>query len=322
MLLESPRRNRTARVRASRRRRVLELASTQGGVVTRRQVYALGLTRGEVRANVRAGRWRRLHSQSICIVTGSPSTEAEGWAAIFEAGPRAYVDGDSALIAAGLRNYTPGPLRVSVPRGAKVRRVRGVNVRQTRRWQADDVIVDGGIPRSRPAVAAVRGALWARSNRQAALLLTMTVQQGLAPAEELGLEALRIRRDRRRSLIHDVINDLLDGARSLGEIDFAKQCRARDIPEPSRQAVRKGPDGRWYLDAEWAAYGVVVEIDGIQHSWATQVVPDALRQNALTLAGDKVLRLPLLGLRVNPDEFFDQICAALVAGGWPGRHHE
>ena len=38
---------------------------------------------------------------------------------------------------------------------------------------------------------------------------------------------------------------------------------------------------------------------------------DALRQNAVAIAGDTVLRLPVLGLRVCPDEFFDQIAEAL-----------
>jgi hypothetical protein len=46
------------------------------------------------------------------------------------------------------------------------------------------------------------------------------------------------------------------------------------------------------------------------------VVGDALRQNAITLSDAVVLRLPLLGLRVEPDSFFAQIEEALVAAGW------
>lgn len=103
---------------------------------------------------------------------------------MLEAGPRAYLDGASALIAAGLENFRDVHIRVSVPRGARVyRRLPGVNIRQTRRWCAEDV-VGTGLPRARPAVAAVRAALWARSNREAALVLTMSVQQGLTTAAE------------------------------------------------------------------------------------------------------------------------------------------
>ena len=43
------------------------------------------------------------------------------------------------------------------------------------------------------------------------------------------------------------------------------------------------------------------------------VAQDALRQNELVLQGDRVLRLPLLGLRVQADDFFAQIAAALAA---------
>jgi very-short-patch-repair endonuclease len=76
-------------------------------------------------------------------------------------------------------------------------------------------------------------------------------------------------------------------------------------------------DPRWYLDVSWEPWGVVVEVDGIQHEWASHVVPDALRHNAIALDRAIVLRLPLLGLRVAPDEFFEQIVAALVSRGCP-----
>ena len=42
-----------------------------------------------------------------------------------------------------------------------------------------------------------------------------------------------------------------------------------------------------------------------------------MRQNAVSLRGMTVLRLPLLGLRVDPDTFFAQIEEALVAAGCP-----
>jgi len=128
---------------------------------------------------------------------------------------------------------------------------------------------------------------------------------------------LRVRRDRRRAFIRTVIIDLLGGSRSLGELDFARQCRERGIPEPTRQVVCRGRDGRYYLDVAWEAWGVVVEVDGIHHTWAVNVVGDALRHNDVTLQDAVVLRLPLLGLRVAPDEFFDQIEQALADRGCP-----
>ena len=304
-----------AAVRRMRRRRAEAVAAQQAGILSRPQLYAMGLTRAEVHANVRADRWRRVGRQSISIHRGPLSQEAQHWAAVHEAGPRAYLDAGSALLAAGLTGFTMPRIRVSVPRGARVWRVRGVDIRQTRRWDPCD-LADTRPRQSRPEVAAVRQALWSRTNREAALALTMTVQQGLATAEAVGEALLAVRRDRRRAFVQAVVLDLMGGVRSLGELDVLRECRRRGLPEPSRQVVRRGRNGTYYLDLCWEDWDLVVEVDGIQHSWVKQIVGDAIRQNDVTLLGARVLRLPLLGLRVAPDEFFAQIEQALRQAGW------
>jgi hypothetical protein len=287
-------------------RRLERLAASQGGVVSRRQAYRVGLTRGEVRAQVGARRWQRVWSRSLCLHTGEVSQEGLWWAAVFEGGDRAMLDGESSLVASGLEGYETGRIRVSVPRGVKAVRAKGLEVRRTRRWRRED-LAPSGVPRTRVEVAAVRAALWAVSDKQAALLLTMPVQQGMATAEQIGKALLAVRRDRRRRFLHEVVLDLMGGARSLGELDFAAACRERGIPEPTRQVLRRGPNGRYYLDVVWEECGLVVEIDGIHHAWAKNIVADALRHNDVALEGATVLRLPLLGMRVRPDDFFAQI---------------
>lgn len=283
--------------------------------MSRRQLYALAYTRWEVTAQTRARRWRPVTDQVLCLHTGPLTEEGLHWAAVFQGGPRAHLDAASALLASGLKRFTVDRVRVSVPRGARVRRTREFDIRQTRRWSSDDVLMTG-VPRTRPEVAAVRAALWARSDRQATLILTMVVQQGLTTPDLLAQAALRIRRDRRRRLAHVVILDLLGGARSLGEVDVARECRRRGLPEPSRQVLRRDGAHRYYLDVYWDEWGVVLEIDGIHHTWAENIVGDALRHNSVAIASATVLRLPLLGLRTQPDAFLEQIGAALVANGW------
>lgn len=295
-------------------------AAEQGGVVSLTQLRRLGVTRGHLRAQVEARRWQRVHSQVVQLSTGLLSREGTWWAAVLEGGPRAHLDGASALLAGGLTGYSTEGVRVSVPPDSRSRRAAGVDIRRTRLW-SPDVVVGRGVPRTRPEVAAVRAALWAVSDRQAVLLPTMAVQQGLTTAERVGVALLGVRRDRRRALLHDCVLDLLHGVRSLGEGELARECRRRGLPEPSRQVVRRGPRGRWYLDVCWEPWGVVVEVDGIHHTWASVVVGDALRQNALTLDSHLVLRLPLLGLRVAPDDFFAQIREALVTRGCPLPHN-
>ena len=297
-------------------RRVVALSRDQGGVVSRRQLYEMGVTRWMVIAHLRAKRWRRIGDQSVAVHTGPLAREGHWWAAVFQGGPRAQLDGASALEAAGLERFSAPRVRVSVPRGARTRRSRRYDVRQTRRWSPEDSVSGSGVPRTRPPVAAVRGALWAATDRQATYLVTLAVQQGIVRPEDVGLELLRVKRDKRRLLLTLVVNDLLGGARSLGELDVARELRRRGLPEPDRQVLRKDKKNRYYLDLYWDDFGLVVEIDGIHHAWVQNVVGDALRQNSLVIAGDVVLRLPLLGLRLQPDDFFDQIREALVTLGW------
>jgi very-short-patch-repair endonuclease len=92
--------------------------------------------------------------------------------------------------------------------------------------------------------------------------------------------------------------------------DFARICRGRGLPEPSRQVVRSLPDGRVYLDVAWEEIGLVVEIDGGHHAAALNPVDDALRQNEVVLGGAYVLRIPVIGLRLDPSRFMDQVVRA------------
>ena len=273
------------------------------------------MPRWKTRAQVRARRWRAHGRQTIAIHSGPLGEIALHWAATFEAGTRGVLDGASALVAAGLKGYRPDSIRVSVPRGARVLRSAGIDVRQTRRLKPSD-FAESGIPRVRPEIAAVRAALWAPTTRQAALIIAMTVQQRIAAADDIGRALLDVRRDQRRKFVERIVLDAMNGSESLGELDFVSECRRRGLPVPDRQVVRRAPTGTYFLDARWGEFGVVLEIDGIQHSEVTRLVGDALRQNDVALSGDLILRLPLLGLRLQPDAFFAQVADALRGRGW------
>lgn len=177
-------------------------------------------------------------------------------------------------------------------------------------------VVAVGLRRTRPEVAAIRAAQWAISPRQRATLIAMTIQQRLTPEKLLGRWE-GVRHSRWRALLDAVIADVCDGAHSLGELDFARMCRERGLPEPSRQALRTGPRGRVYLDVWFDAHGVHVEIQGAHHFQGTAGIDDALRFNAFALAApDAVsLQIPVLGLRLRPEEFLDQVAAILASRG-------
>ena len=131
-------------------------------------------------------------------------------------------------------------------------------------------------------------------------------------AAELG----RIQRHPRRRLLNRLVADIADGAQALGELDFATLCRQYGLPRPSRQVLRPGPEDRSYLDVYFDDYGLVVEIDGIHHLLGLNPLDDALRQNELTLVSDAVLRIPLLGVRLQPARFMAQLVRGLHDRGW------
>ncbi|MGW6201131.1 hypothetical protein ACWF0M_33635 [Kribbella sp. NPDC055110] len=292
-----------------------ELFAQQYGVASRRQLYAVGLGRWDIRAELRSGRWARRGPQSISNVTGALCERGRWWTAVIEVGSRAALDGVTALQAAGLTGFTEPAIHISIPKSGRPRRWPGVVLHETRRRLATDLVL-AGTPRVRPVVAVVRAALWAASNRQAALIMTMAVQQRLVTVAALTDAVSAVRRHRRRKFILRLLVDLQGGVQSMAELDFAQMCRAAGLPEPDRQVVHDLGDGRAVVDNEWTEYDLVVEIEGAHHLHAPATIADAVRQNHLTTRRSSVLRIPIVGLRTDPDRFLEQVRSALIARGW------
>ena len=305
--------------REVRRSHLRLLAAEQAGVLSRRQLLAHGITRWEIEAELRAGRWTALGAQSIRVAPGDMRSAA-WWRAILEVADSAALDGISALVAAGLTGVDEDAIHVAVPKSADPRRCRGVVVHETRRYERESVLGDD-IPRTKPATAAVHAALWARTDRQAALYVIASAQQRLFTPEEFALEAAKVRRDRRRRFLHTLHLDIVGGIEALGEQDFDRHCRRRRFPQPTRQRWRQLPSGGVRLDTDFDPYRLTVEIDGIQHLDLRAWMGDALKQNLVTLEGQRVLRIPSLAFRLDPEPFLDQVEVGLRAGGWrgPGR---
>lgn len=295
-----------------RRRLAIGASPSCDGVTSRDALQSVGLTYVDVRTEVRAGRWRMHGLQTVALHSGPLGIEARRWRAVWETGVGvAALDGVTALQAVGLRHFDEEAIHVSVVHTARVKRHPDVRLHTVIR-RVPGELAPHGVPRTRPAVAALRGAYWAASDRQAALILIMTVQQGLATAEQIEAASLHLRGRRRRALVTTLIGDIADGIRSLGELDFARMCRVRGMPEPSRQVVRRGPRGRIYLDVRWEGSRLVVEIDGAQHREGLNVTSDNLSRNAVTLENDRVLRIDLIGLRLFEEDYLRQVATGLT----------
>lgn len=306
---------RAAVARLEHRRRhelARRLAAPYDGVVTLKMLMRAGLTRGEILVEIERAAWRKRGVHTVQV--DDLGERALWWCALWESGRSSVLDGVTSLQADGLTGWTEDRLHVSVRNSATVRELVGV---QHHRLRQIGPSKQDGLRRTRPAVAAVRAGQWAATDRAAATVLAMSVQQKIVSPEDLLARWEWVGYSARRHVLDDVIADVCAGAESLNELDFAKECRLRGLPEPSRQVVRTGPRGRVYLDALWEEYGVHVEIHGAQHYEGTAVIDDALRVNDLGLRDRQLisLQIPVLGLRTGPEPFFAQIRRALAAGG-------
>ena len=296
--------------RRERRRAAVQVAAGFDGALTLGRLARLGYDHAAVAREVDADRWTRLGTHTVVLHTGPVGAAALRWRAVWEAAEDvALVDGVTALHAAGLTGYTEDMLHLSVPRGARCRGVEGVRIHRVTRRAGE--AVGSGLPRTRVEVAALRAAAWARSDRQAALILCLVVQQRLTTGARF-LSALPAVRNRgRRPFVRQVLRDIADGAQSLGELDFAQMCRRHGIPPPDRQVLGRTALGRIYLDARWRGSRFVVEIDGAGHRVGLAVTDDNLRQNEVVLGDDRVLRIGLIGLRVHERVSMQQVRRAV-----------
>ena len=104
-------------------------------------------------------RWRRVGSQSHLRVTTGPLTEeaSRHWVAVFQGGPRAFLDGASALIAARSRALHSSRIRVWCRAEPRCAAAPG-STSGRRGGGPPTTVADGGLPRARPR-------RWRRSGR-------------------------------------------------------------------------------------------------------------------------------------------------------------
>ena len=191
--------------------RVEAAALDSGGVLSRRQTTEFGLHRDVVARLVRDRRWARCGTRSVVTHCGPIDPSGLRWRAVHEVGGGALVDGVSALQAAGLRGLDDEIVHVSVHKLKRAPDVEGVEVHKVARRLCDDDMPTG-LPRTRPALAALRAAQWAVTDRQAALFLVMPVQQRIVTGEHLKEARQWYVGRRRRALVARLIDDIVDGA--------------------------------------------------------------------------------------------------------------
>lgn len=288
-----------------RRALAADLALMYEGVLHRKKLREVGIGREAVRTECRAQRWASAGRHTVVIGGTQPVGRGLLFRAVWESGSGAALDGAAGLLASGLTGFEPSQIDVSLPARSRCHQVSGVKLH--RRDAMPPCIEVGGLRTIEPARATLNAASWAVSDRQAAYILVLAVQQHVVSANLLLKRVQSLSRLRRGPFVRQIVLDIADGARALSELDFAQLCRKHGLPQPSRQVMRKVTAGKAYLDCYWENHSLVVEIDGSHHLNGLNPVDDALRANDVTLGADRVLRIPLVGLRTAEDAFMRQV---------------
>jgi hypothetical protein len=297
---------------------LIELLAAQDDVVSLRQASRF-LSRSAIRHRLGSGRWQRVHPL-VFVARAGPVTERQRWwlaVLAVGAGQPAYLAGLSALQAHGLRGVASDDIHVLVTKDRRGGRPpAGVTVHRTGLLAKDDVW-RGRPPRTRPARSMVNAACWARSDREASLIIATCFQQRIVNLPAVAAVLDRMPNVGRHGLIRAIAQDAAGGATSLGELDFLRALSDAGLPKPVCQSPRRDAAGRLrYRDFAYEEYALFIEIDGAHHLNPVEAWHDMERANNLWRPAERVLRFPAWLVRERPQEVAAAVRAALLDAGW------
>ena len=289
------------------------IAAGQSDVVSRRQLYDVGVTRGVIRAQVDAQRWTWRTSSVLTTTTGELSWGQRLWLAVLHCGPGAAIGGLTAGQVHGLRNWSRDDVTVVVPDDLVFDEIEGLHIFRSRRpiqsWRDSRT----ALPLLRIEPAILLFGAYDRSLRTGQGVLAAAVQQGLTTPHRLG-DALALMRPLRRARhFRATLHDLGAGAQSVAEIDVRRACRRFNVAAPSSQMPRVDRSGRRrWTDCEWRLPNgrtLVLEVDGAFHLDVLQYDDDVRRARRLTTADRVIVRCSACEIREEPGEVMSDLIA-------------
>jgi very-short-patch-repair endonuclease len=300
--------------------RLRELANVQDDVVSRAQLRELGVSRHGVASEVRGGRWQVIGRQVVVLHNGPLLEGQRHWAAVLHAGSGAVLFGASALRAHGVALPEPAVVHVAVPRGSHATSLTDerveIRIRELRRSRAADVHPVLAPPRHRLARAVIDAASLASSDGSVRSLVCLVVQQRRATVPALRAAVDDTHRVRNRRVVREVLDDIEGGSESLPELAFLRIVRRAALPVPTRQRKLRRAGGTWYLDAAWARFRLVVEVDGAQHQDFLAREADAARDRELAIDGVLCVRFSSWVVRRDPELVARTLERLLCSRGW------
>lgn len=275
--------------------RLAQLASSQHGVVARRDLLALGFDRGAVERRIAAGRLHPLHRGVYAVGHTNLSRNARYLAAVLAAGDRAVLSHRSAAILWGIHRSDAARIDITVPRTCGFRSTRTVAVHRPRR------------PPEPTTHAGVRVTTPGRTLQDLAIAVPRrTLEKAAEMAEALRLDVVLDPEHPGAARLDAVLerHDLDTTTRSPLEDEFLELCDRHGIPRPLVNTRVEG----FEVDFVWPDARLIVETDSrTYHGTADAFERDRARDARLTAAGWRVVRFTRRQVR-----FDDAVVADLL----------
>lgn len=289
-----------------RNRQAWDLAGRQHGIVTRRQLLALGFSKRAIENRVERG---RLHvvAHGVYAVGWPELTQKRGWmAAVLACGDGAMLSHRSAAALWGIGFEREGLIDVSVRRRCELRRP-GLRVRGRPSLRAEDMTSVDGI-----SVTAVVQTLVDLATE----LSPRKLERAINEADKRDLidpEALRAELDSHAGEPGArLLQKLLDKrtfrlSDSDLEILFRPIATAAGLPSPLTKQTVNG----YEVDFFWPNLGLIVETDGLRyHRTPFTQTRDAQRDRAHALAGMTPLRFTHYEIKYESSQVRDELVRA------------
>lgn len=294
---------------------VLRIASAQAGVVTTRQLEALGADRAWIARQVNSGRWQRLHAGVLLTHSGPVLWRARAWAAMLHGGVGAALSHESAAHLQEFRAASPAQVDLIIPHGRRLEPAPGIRLhrrvivapaggRPRRTWRGDTVV---------DLVAA------ARSDDDAVGWVCDAVRAGTR-LPEIADALQRRSRLRNRALLRDLLHEVAAGIESPLERRYHHDVERRHGLPRAELQVRETVGGLWIrADCIYEGLGVRIELDGALAHPDGRTDADTWRDNAVLIArGEITLRYRWRHVAATPCETAAQVATALRSRGWTG----
>lgn len=275
-----------------------QLAASQHGVVSQRQLAKLGYSEGGVARAAHAGRLHRLHRGVFAV--GHPAVSQHGrcLAAVLACGEGALLSHKSAAWLWGLHPGAPQLPEVTVP--ARGHNRRGLWIHHSTILEEEDVAGYEKVPVT--AVPRTLLDLSARlKERQVESLVEKAERRGLLDLGAIDSLLKRSGRHAGRKRLRQALAIYRDPSttRARTERAFVNIVKGAGLPRPSINTFVAGHE----IDAYWEHERFAVELDGYEtHGTRAAFERDPLRIEDLKLAGIDAIRITARRIEREPDQ--------------------